>query len=774
MTQTCLVNLFHLNPERNGGLSRVAKEISRILAGYVRTNQLRVIFAVGWRFAEAFPAWLGDEAAEVIPCLPEKGLSPLIKALQPDLLVSPLLGLELFDASDDNKTPHVVLMPDAAPFEMPGLFAVTKTELWQNFCASLHGAAKVVTLSEYSRQRLIHYTGLLPHQIMVIPLAGDGLGEPVPPPIEAGMPQTYVFYPANGLPNKRHGLLIQIMVKVWRVRPELKLVLTGWREPGFISGLAQRYHGPESQIIDLGYVTDHQLAALYRGAEVLLFTSNHEGFGMPLLEAMANGCPVICAPLTAIPEVAGEAALYVNSTNPAAWAEALLMELPERRADLIEKGLTQAGLFSWERTRQQWRQVLTEAGLCLSPLGQGYNSEITLPLSVITKELAIWSGCYAAQQAELQAKEAMIQALQQRVIAAKDEIIEELRGELTARDEVELLHHELIAKEEVIHKLEAFRRASLRYRWLLGPLRSSFSRAEQFLKNQFSPRLGALYHYPPIPLKIPSHYTCLPTPALPPVISIVTPSFNHACFLERTIQSVLSQNYPALEYIIQDGSSTDDTVLILEKYRPHLCHFEMRPDKGQAEAINLGFAHGTGEIMAYLNSDDLLLPGTLAYVAAFFTKHPEVDVVYGHRVLIDENDEEIGRWVLPPHDRKILLWADYVPQETLFWRRRIWEKTGGYIDESYRFALDWELLLRFQEAGAKFVCLPRFLGAFRVHAAQKTSAKIGEVGQQEMSHLRERYHGRYVSWQEIGQRIGPYLARSVIYHKFYRLGLLRF
>ena len=95
--------------------------------------------------------------------------------------------------------------------------------------------------------------------------------------------------------------------------------------------------------------------------------------------------------------------------------------------------------------------------------------------------------------------------------------------------------------------------------------------------------------------------------------------------------------------------------------------------------------------MAYLNSDDLLLPGALPTVAAYFAQHPEVEVVYGHRVVIDEAGDEIGRWVLPPHDDKALRWADYIPQETLFWRRSIWGKSGGRMDETFRFALDWEL-----------------------------------------------------------------------------------
>jgi glycosyltransferase involved in cell wall biosynthesis len=263
-----------------------------------------------------------------------------------------------------------------------------------------------------------------------------------------------------------------------------------------------------------------------------------------------------------------------------------------------------------------------------------------------------------------------------------------------------------------------------------------------------------------------------PSPA--PLISIVTPSFNQAHFLERTIQSVLNQDYPALEYIIRDGGSTDETLAVLDRYRDRLAHCASQKDNGQAHALNLGFARAAGEIMAYLNSDDLLLPGALAYIAAYFAQHPEVDVVYGHRVVIDENDNEIGRWVLPPHDDKILRWADYIPQETLFWRRRIWERSGGALDESFRFALDWDLLLRFQGAGAKMVCLPRFLGAFRVHPAQKTSTQLEDVGAEEMARLRQRCLGRPVSWAEIGRGIGPYLAKSVIYHGLYRGGVLQY
>jgi glycosyltransferase involved in cell wall biosynthesis len=287
-------------------------------------------------------------------------------------------------------------------------------------------------------------------------------------------------------------------------------------------------------------------------------------------------------------------------------------------------------------------------------------------------------------------------------------------------------------------------------------------------------RLQSLAHYRPRGLYVPARYH-RPLPLdNPPLISVVTPSFNQGHFLEATIRSVLDQNYPRLEYTVQDGGSTDSSVAVMEKYRGRLAHIESRKDNGQAHAINLGFAHATGgEIMAYLNSDDLLLPGSLNYVAAYFAAHPDVDVVYGHRVIIDPEGREVGRWILPAHSDRMLLWADYVPQETMFWRRRIWDRAGGRIDEQFQFALDWDLLLRFREAGAKFVRLPRFLGAFRVHASQKTTADLAATGTPEMARLRFRIHGRETNLDDIRRNMTGYMLRHAGYNWLHRLGLYR-
>ena len=296
-------------------------------------------------------------------------------------------------------------------------------------------------------------------------------------------------------------------------------------------------------------------------------------------------------------------------------------------------------------------------------------------------------------------------------------------------------------------------------------------------KNWFmrlvSPRLGKLWQYAPKLLTLPSHYHKKSSLKTAPLITIVTPSYNQKAFVGRTIESVLSQDYPRLEYIVQDGGSNDGSVEVIKSYESQLTRWASHKDKGQGDAINLGFQGTTGDIMGYLNSDDLLLPGTLNYVASYFEKHPAVDVVYGHRIQIDENDAEVGRWVLPPHSEKALKWIDFIPQETMFWRRSIWEKAGGKIDDNFQFALDWDLILRFQKAGAKMVRLPRFLGAFRVHSNQKTLLDYGSTGTNEIEKLRQRELGYLPSKKQIKSHIYFYVVKHIIYDRLHRWGLLR-
>ena len=281
--------------------------------------------------------------------------------------------------------------------------------------------------------------------------------------------------------------------------------------------------------------------------------------------------------------------------------------------------------------------------------------------------------------------------------------------------------------------------------------------------------MGNLNQYSPRPISAEGGANEASGVASLPKISIVTPSYQQGAYIERTIRSVLDQRYQNLEYFVQDGGSNDGTVGVLKVYEAQLAGWVSEKDGGQSHAINMGFVKTTGEIMAWLNSDDLLLPGTLQTVAEYFQKHPDVDVVYGNRLLVDERDMEIGRWIMPGHDSDVLSWVDYVPQETLFWRRRIWDQVGGAIDESFRFAMDWDLLVRFRDAGAKFGHIPQFLGAFRIHESQKTSAVINEIGHKEMDRIRERILGRIPASKEIRKAVRPYLVKHIAVDLHYRV-----
>ncbi len=256
-------------------------------------------------------------------------------------------------------------------------------------------------------------------------------------------------------------------------------------------------------------------------------------------------------------------------------------------------------------------------------------------------------------------------------------------------------------------------------------------------------RLGKLHQYP---VGRPVVFDRLPDPdpgdRSLPKLTVVTPSYNQGHFLGRTMDSVVGAA-ARVDYIVMDGGSKDESTSVIRARETRLKHWQSQPDKGQAAAIREGFSHtecGPDDLMAYLNSDDLFCPGAVDFVVKWFALHPEVDAVYGHRIIINEKDEEVGRWVLPPHDPEVLGLVDFVPQETLFWRKRIHDAVGG-IDPSFQFAMDWDFLLRMRNAGARIERLPWFLGCFRVHEAQKTQASINDVGAREIERLRRRENG---------------------------------
>jgi glycosyltransferase involved in cell wall biosynthesis len=222
-----------------------------------------------------------------------------------------------------------------------------------------------------------------------------------------------------------------------------------------------------------------------------------------------------------------------------------------------------------------------------------------------------------------------------------------------------------------------------------------------------------------------------------PKISVVTPSFNQAPFLEETIQSVLSQGYPDLEYIVMDGGSTDGSAEIIGKYADRLADWKSSKDGGQADAIRTGFTRATGEILCWLNSDDTMSPGTLRIVGRFFAANPGVDLVYGDLNLVDADGRRLYT-ARPLLRLGILVYENaFIPQQGMFWRRSLYERVGG-LDPSLSFAMDFDLVVRFLLAGARVRKLPGIMANYRWHPAAKSST-LRDVMEKELCALVRRH-----------------------------------
>jgi glycosyltransferase involved in cell wall biosynthesis len=219
-----------------------------------------------------------------------------------------------------------------------------------------------------------------------------------------------------------------------------------------------------------------------------------------------------------------------------------------------------------------------------------------------------------------------------------------------------------------------------------------------------------------------------------PRISLVTPSLNQAPFLERTIASVLSQEGDFdLDYLVLDGGSTDGSAEILRRAGAASggrLRYRIEPDTGQSNAINKGLREARGDVVGWLNSDDLLYPGALARVARVFAERPSVVWVHGRCEIVDEEDRPIRRWVSAYKDwrcrhysRRSLLVENYVSQMTVFWRREAHERVG-WLDESMRFSFDYEFWLRLADLGDP-VYLPERIAAFRWYVRSKSGAHFG-------------------------------------------------
>ena len=243
--------------------------------------------------------------------------------------------------------------------------------------------------------------------------------------------------------------------------------------------------------------------------------------------------------------------------------------------------------------------------------------------------------------------------------------------------------------------------------------------------------------------------------SLPPV-SIITPSFNQAPFIAETIESVLNQDYPNLEYIIVDGGSTDGSVEIIQSYADKLAWWVSEKDKGQTDAINKGFARANGQILAWLNSDDTYEPNAIREAVEFLMQNPDVGMVYGDCNFIDENSYKFGKFNAAQTDlEKLQRGYVHIPQQASFWRAELWQEVAP-LDDSFYFAMDYDLWVRLAKISELRYLPGRNWANFRLHNDAKSIADDDRCWP-EMMRVHYREGGSFFSLMN-----AKYLIRKVL------------
>ncbi len=229
-----------------------------------------------------------------------------------------------------------------------------------------------------------------------------------------------------------------------------------------------------------------------------------------------------------------------------------------------------------------------------------------------------------------------------------------------------------------------------------------------------------------------------------PLVSIITPSFNQSRFLEAAMQSVLTQDYPRIEYIVVDGGSTDDSASIIKKHESRIAWWVSEKDKGQTDAINKGFNRANGEILAWLNSDDTYNAGAISAAVKYLMENPKVALVYSDCNYINEDGEIIGQFPAAQTDiRKLRRGYVHIPQQTMFFRAKYWKELGP-LDPSFYFAMDYDLWTRIAAHAPIKYLGGQMWANFRIHTNSKTNVN-DERGWQEMLRVHYRDGGSFFS-----------------------------
>ncbi len=569
-----------------------------------------------------------------------------INAYDLDLWFCPLLVL----APEEPGLPAVATVPDLQHEVFPEFFSAEILD-WRrrHYRRTALRADRILTLSRYSRDQIIEVLGAAPDQVVVThldaaPVSSQGLDEPSSRidwvRAKYDLPEAYFYYPGAAWPHKNHRRLFEALALLKQRRGSIpRLVLTGAQVEDAVDLDAEcRRLGLEEDVQKLGYVPAEDLPAIFVGSLATVLPSLFEGFGIPVVEAMRAGSPVICSSAASLPEVGGDAAVYFDPRHPDELCdrlEAFCLAAADgspvvgecSREDLARAGRRQAQKFSWRQTAMTTLQAFR-----------------------------------AAVSSRSEHSSAVATAAPETASAAP-----------TIRD---------------------------------------------------------------------------PSAVERPSITVVTPSLNQRAFIERTIRSVMEQSGCEVQHLVIDGGSTDGTLEVLERAReryPNRFDFISEPDRGQAHAVNKGFARAIGDVVGWLNSDDVYEPGCFEAVTATFAEHPGCDVLYGRAHYVDEDDQLLG--VYPTRtefDWQTLAHECFICQPTVFLRRRVLER-GFRLDESLQMCMDYDFWIRLgKELEVRF--LDRVVASSRMYRDNKTISRRSEV-YREIFRTVKRHYGRLpFSW----------------------------